>query len=163
MSRPPHSSPFWNHLLGSGDKEASSPLLRSKVFALASPTLSSLTVCPCHTYISAWWSTSKFSMLQLALGTRKLFQSAMPLSRVLGSPLPSFRCCSCCWARASSFRVSSERFQDWRIGRDHALHFGVRGGPGLQVRWRRWSLSGLFCLVLAVAARVMPPFRLAKR
>ena len=31
--RPPHSSPFWNHLLGSGDKEASSPLLRSKVFA----------------------------------------------------------------------------------------------------------------------------------
>ena len=29
-ARPPHSSPFWNHLLGSGDKEASSPLLRSK-------------------------------------------------------------------------------------------------------------------------------------
>ena len=32
-SRPPHSSPFWNHLLGSGDKEASSPPLRSKVKA----------------------------------------------------------------------------------------------------------------------------------
>ena len=23
VSRPPHSSPFWNHSLGSGDKEAS--------------------------------------------------------------------------------------------------------------------------------------------
>ena len=31
-------------------------LVRHGLRALASSTLSSLTVCPCHTYISAWWS-----------------------------------------------------------------------------------------------------------